>query len=155
MNVVDRLRSAGLLLPDPENPAFNYLSLSVHQNVVWMAGQLAKENGRVPVQGQVGAGVPFAEAARQMKMCALQALTRLNVHFGGLDQIDRVLQMNAYVSCPADFDGISLLADEASAVFIAAFGDAGHHPRSVLGVNRLPQNAPVMIDLRLALAESG
>lgn len=155
MNVVDRLHRAGLSLPAPENPAFNYLSLSVHQNVVWMAGQLAKESGRVPVQGQVGVDVPFTEAARQMKMCALQALSRLNVHFGSLDQIERVLQMNAYVSCPADFDGISRLADEASEVFITAFGEAGCHPRSVLGVSRLPQHAPVMIDLRLALAESG
>ena len=155
MNVVDRLQHAGLSLPEPENPAFNYLSLSVHQGVVWMAGQLAKEGGRVPVQGQVGIDVPFAEAARQMKQCALQALSRLNSHLGNLDSIERVIHLNAYVCCQADFDGISRLADEASAVFIAAFGESGRHPRSVLGVSRLPQNAPVMIDLRLALAESG
>jgi hypothetical protein len=32
-------------------------------------------------------------------------------------------------------------------VFVTALGEAGKHPRSVLGMMRLPQDAPVMIDL--------
>ena len=49
------------------------------------------------------------------------------------------------------FDGISKLADKASEFFIKKLGDNGSHPRSVLAVTRLPQNAPVMIDLRASL----
>lgn len=154
MNSIDRLNAEGLVLPTPEAPAFDYLPLSVHAGVIWMAGQLAKENGRVPILGQVASVVSVEEAARQMTLCALQALSRLQNEFGSLDSIERVLHLNAYVACPPDFDGISPLADHASRVFVIAFGDAGRHPRSVLGVNRLPQNAPVMIDLRLALNSS-
>ncbi len=155
MKTIDRLNAAGLTLPSAENPSFNYLPISVHQGIVWMAGQIAKINGKVPVQGQVSVEVPIPEAADQMKRCAMQALSHLQNHLGDLDRIGGIIHMNAYVACPADFDGISALADQASAVFIAAFSEAGRHPRSVLGVNRLPQNAPVMIDLRLWLAESG
>ncbi len=105
-------------------------------------------------QGQVSVAVPIEEAQRQMTLCALQSLSRLQLELGSLDRVRRILQMNAWVACPAEFDGISTLADCASRVFITAFGESGRHPRSVLGVNRLPQNAPVMIDLQLAVAGS-
>ncbi|NBP71939.1 MAG: RidA family protein [Alphaproteobacteria bacterium] len=63
------------------------------------------------------------------------------------DRVTGVLQLKCYVACTPEFDGISRVADHASKVFMTAFGDDGRHPRSVLGMMRLPQNAPVMIDL--------
>jgi hypothetical protein len=46
---------------------------------------------------------------------------------------------------------MSEIIDAASDLFIAAFGEAGRHPRSVLGVVELPRFSPVMIDLTVAL----
>ena len=66
---------------------------------------------------------------------------------GDLGRIDGILQLKCYVACTAEFDGISRIADNATRVFVTAFSDAGNHPRSVLGMMRLPQDAPVMIDL--------
>ena len=59
--------------------------------------------------------------------------------------------MKVYVACNNKFDGISRIADEVSSVFIDKLGENGRHPRSVIGVERLPQNSPVMIDLRAAV----
>ena len=56
-------------------------------------------------------------------------------------------RLKCYIACTAEFSGISRIADSATGVFVAAFGEAGRHPRSVLGMMRLPQDAPVMIDL--------
>ena len=67
------------------------------------------------------------------------------------NDIESILDLKVYVSCKENFDGISKLADFASSVFIEKLGETGKHPRSVLAVTRLPQNAPVMIDLRAAL----
>jgi enamine deaminase RidA (YjgF/YER057c/UK114 family) len=145
------LHANGLRLPAVELPAFNYEPLSVHNSVVYLAGQLAKENGEVVHRGRANIEVTETEAARQMQVCALQALAVLKHHFEALENIQRILHLNVYVACDHKYEGISKLADHASNVFICAFGDAGRHPRSVLGVNRLPQNAPVMIDLRVSL----
>jgi len=59
--------------------------------------------------------------------------------------------MKVYVACNNKFDGISRIADEVSSVFIDKLGENGRHPRSVIAVERLPQNSPVMIDLRAAV----
>lgn len=151
MSAEDRLRAGNLQLPQIESPAFNYEPLSVHNGVVYLAGHLAKENGELRQRGRAGIEVNDQEAGRQMTLCALLVLARLKDHFGDLDGVQRILNMHAYVACDHQYENISTLADHASAVFITAFGDAGRHPRSVLGMSRLPQNAPVMIDVRVAV----
>jgi enamine deaminase RidA (YjgF/YER057c/UK114 family) len=148
-----KLAGKGYELPDsPGTPAFDYEPFKIHGDVFYMAAQLAKENGEVANLGRVGAEIDEAEAARQMRLCALTSLAWLKRAAGGeLSGVMGILHLNAFIACTPDFDGISRLADAASAVLIDAFGDDGRHPRSVLGVIRLPRNAPVMIDLRAAL----
>lgn len=144
----DRLRAAGLTLPDREGPAYDYAPVKRDGGTVYLAGTLGKENGAVQNPGKVGAEIGEAEAARQMRICALQALNWLkHAADGDLGRVGSILQLKCYVACTADFDGISRIADHATHVFVTAFGEAGNHPRSVLGMMRLPQDAPVMIDL--------
>ena len=144
----DRLRAAGLALPPREGPAYDYLPVRRDRNTVYLAGTLGKENGAVQNLGKVGAEIAEVEAARQIKICALQALNWLKEAAGGdLSRITSILQLKCYIACTAEFDGISRIADSATDVFVTALGEAGKHPRSVLGMMRLPQDAPVMIDL--------
>lgn len=151
MSPEDRLRAQGIELPAVESPAFNYEPLSTHLGVVYLAGHLAKEDGDIRRRGRVGIEVDSQEGGRQMSLCAKLVLARLKQHFGSLEPVQRVLHMHAYVACPHEYEHISRLADHASDIFITAFADAGRHPRSVLGMTRLPQNAPVMIDVRFAV----
>ena len=152
MNPETNLAEQNLILPKAETPAFDYLPLSTHNGVAYLAGQLAKVDGVLPNPGKVGREVDEAEAGRQMELCALQSLSWLKHYLGSLEKVQKVLHLNAYVACTEDFEFISRIADNASSVFITAFGDEnGRHARSVLGMVRLPQNAPVMIDLRVAV----
>lgn len=83
-----------------------------------------------------------------MQICALQALNWLKEAEGGdLNRITGILQLKCYIACTADFDGISRIADSTTVVFVTAFGEAGRHPHSVPGMMRLPQDAPVIINL--------
>lgn len=152
MNDTERLARLGLVLPGPENPGFDYLPYKVHAGVVRLAGQLAKENGEVARVGRVGVELDENEAKRQARLCALQALAWLrHAGDGDLARISEVLHVNVYVACDPSFDGISRIADAASGLIIDVLGERGRHPRSVLGMTRLPRGAPVMIDLEAAL----
>jgi len=147
-NPEDRLRAVGIELPKRESPAFDYLPLKNHSGTVYLAGTLGKEDGMVQNLGKVGAEIDEDEASRQMQICALQTMNWLKEATGGhLERVNGILQLKCYVACTIDFDGISRIADHATELFVTAFGEAGKHPRSVLGVIRLPQDAPVMIDL--------
>jgi enamine deaminase RidA (YjgF/YER057c/UK114 family) len=149
MTPENRLARQGLALPVAGNPAFDYEPFKTHGDVVYLAGQLAKEAGEVTRLGRVGAEIDEAEGVRQMRLCALHSLAWLKQAAGGeLSNVRGILHLNAYIACTAEFDGISRLADAASRILIDALGPDGRHPRSVLGLMRLPRNAPVMIDLK-------
>jgi enamine deaminase RidA (YjgF/YER057c/UK114 family) len=146
------LAAKNLILPAAETPAFDYLPLTIHNGTAYLAGQLAKVDGVQTNPGQVGSEIDEAEAGRQMQLCALQSLAWLKHYLGTLQKVERVLHLNAYVACTREFEYISRIADHASQVYITAFGgENGRHARSVLGMVRLPQNAPAMIDLRVAV----
>ena len=136
----------------PGKPDFNYLPYKVYNNIVYLAGQLAKEDGAVKNIGKVLKDISEDEASRQMEICAKHSFLWLEVAAKNSNtEIESILDLKVYVSCEENFDGISRLADKASSVFIEKLGEKGKHTRSVLGVTRLPQNAPVMIDLRASL----
>ena len=137
---------------EPGKPDFNYLPFKVHNNIVYLAGQLAKENGAVKNIGRVAESITEEEASRQMSLCAKHAFSWLEIAAkNNNSEIETILDLKVYVSCKENYDGISRLADFASNVFIEKLAENGKHPRSVFAVTRLPQNAPVMIDLRAAL----
>ena len=137
---------------EPGKPDFNYLPFKVHNGVIYLAGQLAKEEGIVKNKGQVLEQISEDEASRQIKICAQHAFSWVQIAAeNNNSEIDSILDLRVYVSCDNSFDGISRLADKASEVFIEKLGEKGKHPRSVLAVLRLPQNAPVMIDLRASI----
>ena len=137
---------------EPGKPDFNYLPFKVHNEVVYLAGQLAKERGAVRKTGRVLKEITDLEASRQIEICSQHAFSWLQIAAeNNNSEIDSILDLKAYVSCDRSFEGISRLADKASEVFIEKLGEKGRHPRSVLAVLRLPQNAPVMIDLRASI----
>ena len=156
MTVEQRLRDQGLHIPEPGQPAFDYQPYSLNDGVIQLAGQLAKQSdGEIANFGQVGISVSEEEAGAQMELAALHAIGWLRkAADGDLERIGSILHLNAWVACHPDFDGMSSLADRCSAVLIKAFGESGRHPRSVLGLVRLPRNAPVMIDLRASIREA-
>ena len=83
MTPEDRLARQGLALPVAGAPAFDYEPLKIHGDVVYLAGQLAKEAGEVAQLGRVGAEIDEAEGMRQMQLCALHSLAWLKQAAGG------------------------------------------------------------------------
>jgi len=139
---------------EPGKPDFNYLPYKVHRGILYLAGQLAKEGGILKYQGRINKEINEVEAERQAKLCAIHALSWLKIAVDGdINKIECILDLKVYVACNNKFDGMSRLADKASNVFIGTLGEKGRHPRSVIAVQRLPQNAPVMIDLRAAIIQ--
>ena len=139
---------------EPGKPDFNYLPYKVHRGILYLAGQLAKEGGILKYQGRINEEINEVEAERQAKLCAIHALSWLKIAVDGdINKIECILDLKVYIACNNKFDGMSRLADKASNVFIGTLGEKGRHPRSVIAVQRLPQNAPVMIDLRAAIIQ--
>lgn len=124
-----------------------YEPFSRDGNLVFIAGQIPKTApDKVLKTGICGAEHDLDSARESARLAARQAIHWIETAMDAKERLSRVLRVNIYVALTDDFTEMSEVADAASQAFVDHFGEAGAHPRSVIGVRRLPRNAPVLIE---------
>ena len=152
MNVAERLHELGIMLPEAAQPAFNYVPVTLHRGVAYVAGQMPKLDGEVRVFGKAGAEVNLATAQEQARICILQGLACLQAVLGTLERVEQVLRVNGYVASAPGFTEQHLVMNGASDLLAEVLGDRGRHARAAVGVPALPLDAAVEVDAILAVA---
>jgi len=66
---------------------------------------------------------------------------------GDLDKVAQVVKVVVFVASTPDFSGQPQVANGASELLGKAFGDAGVHARSAVGVPVLPLDSPVEVEI--------
>jgi enamine deaminase RidA (YjgF/YER057c/UK114 family) len=150
--VVSRLAEMGLALPAVTPPLADYVPAVRSGNLVFTAGQLPMVSGQIPATGLVGAGVSPQEAHNMAGIAALNAIAALAGLGIDPDRVTRVVKVVGYVASTADFTGHPAVVNGASALLAAAFGDAGRHARSAVGVASLPLGSPVEVEVIFEIA---
>lgn len=145
--VEDRLAELGLILPPVAAPVAVYVPAVRTGNHIFTSGQLPLRDGQMILTGKVGGEVSAEEAADCARQCALNAIAAVKAEIGDLDRVTRVVKAVVFVASTPDFTGQPLVANGASELFGAAFGDAGKHARSAVGVPVLPLDSPVEVEL--------
>jgi len=140
----------GFDLASPLQIGGNYASVTEHDKTVHVSGQVPRIGSNVVCTGRVGELVTLFQARTATEVCVLRVLAILEQAYG-LERIKRVLKMNVFVQAAADFTQQSEVADAASDLLVAVFGEDGRHARTSVGVHQLPKNASVELDLIAAL----
>jgi enamine deaminase RidA (YjgF/YER057c/UK114 family) len=78
-------------------------------------------------------------------------LAQLKAALGSLDRVERVVKLGAFVNSTGDFTDQPKIANGASELMVAVFGEAGKHARSAVGVPVLPLGAAVEVDAIVAV----
>ena len=153
--VEDRLTELGLSVPDVATPAGAYVPALQEGNLVFTSGQLPMVSGDLPQTGKVGDGhglVPADDAKALARICALNAIAAVKSVVGDLDRVTRVVKVVGFVASDPSFSGQPGVVNGASELLGAAFGDAGVHARSAVGVAVLPLDSPVEVEIVVAVA---
>ncbi len=143
----ERLAAMGLDVPDVAKPVAVYIPALRSGNHVYTSGQLPMRDGELILTGKVGADVTPEQAVECARQCALNAIAAVRAEVGDLSAVKRVVKVVAFVASTPDFTGQPGVANGASELLGEAFGDAGRHTRSAVGVAVLPLDAPVEVEL--------
>ncbi len=143
----ERLAEMGLTVPEVAKPVASYVPAVRSGNHVFTSGQLPMREGTLVATGKVGGEVDPEQAAECARQCALNAIAAVRAELGDLAQVKRIVKVVAFVASTPDFTGQPGVANGASELFGAAFGDVGRHARSAVGVPVLPLDAPVEVEL--------
>ncbi len=145
--VEERLAALGLTVPPVAAPVAAYVPAVRSGPWVFTSGQLPLVDGQLVGTGLVGAEVT-AEAAHAMAArCALNAIAAIRSVVGDLDAVTRVVKVVGFVASAPGFTGQPGVVNGASELLGSAFGEAGVHARSAVGVAALPLGAPVEVEV--------
>ena len=146
MNASVRLSQLGVTLPRVVAPLASYVPAVRTGNLVYTAGQLPMEAGKLARTGKVGAAITPEEGKAMARICALNALAAVD-SLVSIDAVTRVVKVVGFVASAPGFHGQPSVINGASDLLAEVFGDTGAHARSAVGVAELPLDAPVEVEL--------
>jgi enamine deaminase RidA (YjgF/YER057c/UK114 family) len=143
----ERLAQWGLPLPRVVDPVASYVPAVRDGRHVYTSGQVPLRNGRLIAEGRLGDTVSVERGYECARQCALNSLAALKAEIGRLSAVRRVVKALVFVASTPEFIEQAQVADGASDLLCALYGPAGQHARSAVGVQALPLNAPVELEL--------
>ena len=150
--IEDKISELGLTLPEAAAPVASYVPAVEAGGMLYISGQLPFIDGTL-MTGKVGESRSEEEGAQAAKACALMLLAQMKKALGSLDRVERIVKLGVFVASTADYTGQPKVANGASDVMEAVFGEAGKHARSAVAVPVLPLDATVEIDAVVAIRD--
>lgn len=149
-DVYETMKTLGIQLPPPPPPGGVYTPVAdFSANLLYCSGC---GPGDFEPLGKVGSEVTLEEAQEAARRCVLNLLTNLEVKTGDLNRIKRFVKILAFVASDDSFTQQPQVANGGSQLLVDIFGDnVGKAARSAIGVNVLPGNIPVEIEVLVEL----
>jgi enamine deaminase RidA (YjgF/YER057c/UK114 family) len=147
--IEEKLESIGIRLSNPPRPIGSYVPVLQSGNLIFVSGQIPLINGTLPekYKGKVSSQVSIAECKEASKQCTINALEHMKKFLGNLENISKFIKVTGYVNSDPSFNDHPKVINGASDLLLEIFEEKGRHTRVAIGVNSLPLDSVVEIDI--------
>ena len=145
MSVLERLKAAGVSLPEPRAPVANYVPFVIAGNLLFISGQVSNGPDGL-VKGRLGEDMTLEQGQAAARLCAINLISQMKAALGDLERVRRVVKLGGFVSCAPSFVEIPKVVNGCSDLMVEAFSDRGRHARSAVACPVLPMGAAVEVD---------
>jgi enamine deaminase RidA (YjgF/YER057c/UK114 family) len=146
-SIMEKVASLGHVLPVASLPVATYVSAVRSGPLLYLSGQISTNDALPGFLGRLGSEVTTETGRLAAEAAALNLLAQIAVHCdGAVANVTRVVRLGVFIAATPIFMEHSSVADGASDLLVAVFGDAGRHARSAVGVASLPRGVSVEID---------
>ena len=142
-----RLKELKIELPPASKPIASYVPAVRTGNLIFLSGAGPMLGGKPTATGKVGSDLTEQQGNNAARQTILVSLAALRAEIGSLDKVRRIVKLTGFVSSAPGYNRQPWVINGASDLLIEIFGDAGRHARSAIGVNELPLNIPVEIEM--------
>lgn len=148
------LKKLGIALPEMSKPVANYVKYVRTGNLVFLSGHGPKNGKGEDITGKLGADMTIEQGYEAARACGIQLLSTLKDACGGdLRKVKRIVKVLGMVNCTSDFTQQPKVMNGFSDLMVGVFGEKGKHARSAVGMNALPSNIAVEIELVVELED--
>lgn len=145
--IEEKIKKLGFNLPDTPKPVAAYIPAIKINNMVFTAGQIPSVSGELKYSGKIGSELTIEQGQRAAEICLLNGLAAIKGITGDLNNIERIIKVTAFINSADGFVEQPKVANGASELLIKIFDEKGKHVRSAVGVNELPLNAAVEVEI--------
>ena len=142
-----RLKEKGIVLAAPGKPVANYVNAVRVGNLLFLAGKGPTKADGTNITGKVGKDLTIEQGYEAAKLTAINHLSVLKAELGSLNKVKRVVKVLGMVNCTDDFKDQPKVINGYSDLMVEIFGDKGKHARSAVGMNALPLNIAVEVEV--------
>ena len=152
-----RLAALGITLPVAAAPAANYVPSVAVDAFLHISGQIPFDEDGSLMLGRLG-DTPdslgdIARGRAAARRCAIGLIAQIQAALGDLGRVRRIVKLGVFVASHPDFTSQPEVANGASDLMVAVFGEAGRHARAAVGVAVLPRGVAVEIDAIVAFQD--
>ena len=145
MSASDRLKAAGVTLPDARPPVANYVPFVITGNLLFISGQVSITPDGL-IKGRLGEDMTLEQGQQAARACAINLIAQMKAALGDLDRVTRFVKLGAFVNAAADFTDLPKVVNGCSDLMVEIFGDKGRHARAAVACPVLPMGAAVEVD---------
>lgn len=144
-----KLQEMGIELFAPTKPVANYVKAVRTGNLLYLSGHGPGNADGTSITGKVGQDLTIDEGYAAARQTGISILSTIKSELGDLNKVKRIVKVLGMVNCTPDFADQPKVINGFSDLMVAVFGEKGKHARSAVGMNALPSNITVEIELIL------
>ena len=147
----ERIRSLNIQLIPPVAPIANYVKFVQVGNTVYLSGHGPDKPGGGQVYGKLGKDLTVEQGKEAARLTGISLISTLKGYLGDLNKVKRVVKVLGLVNSDSTFGQQPAVMNGFSDLMVDVFGSCGKHARSSVGVNALPNNIAVEIEMIVEL----
>jgi len=154
--IEQKLESLGIRLSNPPQPIGSYIPILQTGNLLFISGQIPLVAGSLPAKytGKVSTLASINDSKDASKQCTINALEHIKKYLNSLEKISKFVKVTGFVNSDPTFQDHPKVINGASDFLLQVFGEKGRHTRVAVGVNSLPLNSVVEIDIICEVAQT-
>lgn len=146
-DAMQKLSQLNIELPAVSKPVANYVNAVRVGNLLFLAGKGPAKPDGTYYSGKVGKDVSVEDAKAAARLTAIHQLAVLKAELGDLNRVKRIVKVLGMVNCAEDFKDHPKVINGFSDLMVEVFGEKGKHARSAVGMNSLPFNMMVEVEM--------
>jgi enamine deaminase RidA (YjgF/YER057c/UK114 family) len=148
-----KLKELKIELLKPAKPIGNYIKAVRVGNLIFLSGHGPTKADGTMMTGKIGKDVTLEQGFMAARQTAISILSTLKAEIGDLNKVKRVVKVMGLVNCTEGFGDQPKVMNGFSDLMITLYGEKGLHARTSVGVNALPGNMTVEVEMIVEVME--
>lgn len=147
------LEKLGIILPKASEPIATYENCVRVGSLLFMSGKVPLKSDGTYIVGKLGKDLKIEEGYEAARLVAIWHIAVLKLELGDLSRVKRIVKVLGMVNCMDNFIEQPKVINGYSDLMVSVFGEKGKHARSAVGINVLPMNNAVEVEVIIEIED--